>query len=233
MSTHPTTLCRLHRHDHLAREGQKQEFLYRVVEGWACAYRSLPEGRRQITALYLPGEFCDPQWVLRATAHQPVLALTDMKLCRVRLTEIRKEQGGSAAPGMKTVTKAVLEQLDRQTDWIVSLGRRSGTERVSAFICELLDRLHEDARHPEAGFAVPLTQIDLADIVGMTPIHVNRILKSLKSAGLVEWKDKWLRVPHIRALRAIASGETSAFDDLSGVPTPPRAREQTRAGSPH
>lgn len=234
MSTHQTIACRLYRHDHLAREGQRQDFLYRVLDGWACAYRSLPEGRRQITALYLPGEFCDPQWVLRATAHQPVLALTDMKLARVRLSEVRNQPEGARAPqvpGMATVTKAVLQQLDRQTDWIVGLGRRTGLERVSAFICELADRLGVAAKFPDKGFSVPLTQIDLADIVGMTPIHVNRILKTLRSEGLVEWKEKWVRVPDMAGLRALASGSVAAEDGLSLPPTAHVPEQSRREGN--
>ena len=69
-------------HQFLARENGKPEALFYLQEGWACRYRLLSDGRRQITALYLPGDYCDPQWVLGGVSSQPVVAITNVRALR-------------------------------------------------------------------------------------------------------------------------------------------------------
>src|SRR3546814_12580144 len=77
-------------HQFLARENEKPDAMLYVQEGWACRYRLLSDGRRQITALYLPGDYCDPQWALGGVSSQPVVAITNV---RARSEERRVGKG--------------------------------------------------------------------------------------------------------------------------------------------
>ena len=70
-------------HQFLARENEKPDSMLYVQEGWACRYRLLPDGRRQITALYLPGDYCDLQWALGGVSSQPVVAITNVRALRL------------------------------------------------------------------------------------------------------------------------------------------------------
>jgi CRP-like cAMP-binding protein len=192
------------RHQHLAREGEPQRTIYRLESGWACRYRLLSDSRRQITALFLPGDYCEPQWIFSAHAHNPIVALTDLRAMSIPLHEIR-DVPASQYDNVRNVLTAILVALNGQTDWIVSLGRKNAIERLSGLICELFDRLRTNNQVLNNQCAMPLTQYDLADIVGLTPVHVNRVLQTLRARGLIELNAKWMRLPDPDALRRVAT----------------------------
>jgi CRP-like cAMP-binding protein len=192
------------RHQHLAREGEPQQTLYRVESGWACRYRLLDDSRRQITELFLPGDYCEPQWIFSAQARQPIVALTDVRALGIPLHDIR-DGSTPEHSNVRNVLGAMLAALNRQADWIVSLGRKTAIERLSGLLCELFDRLRATNQVLHDQCAMPLTQYDLADIVGLTPVHVNRVLQTLRARGLVELHAKWMRLPDPEALRRVAT----------------------------
>jgi len=72
------------------------------------------------------------------------------------------------------------------TEWTLCLGRRSADQHLAHLFCELLMRLSAVGRVEDNGFALPLTQEQIADVLGLTPVHVNRTLQQLRKAGLVE-----------------------------------------------
>jgi CRP-like cAMP-binding protein len=192
------------RHQHLAREGEPQRTIYRLESGWACRYRLLGESRRQITALFLPGDYCEPQWIFSAQPRYPIVALTDLRALSIPLQEIR-EVSASHPANVRHVLSAILTALNGQADWIVSLGRKTAIERLSGLICELFERLRASNQVLNDQCAMPLTQYDLADIVGLTPVHVNRVLQTLRARGLIELNAKWMRLPDPEGLRQLAS----------------------------
>jgi len=170
------------KNEHLAFRGQARKGLYRIREGWACRYWLLPNGKRQIASLFLPGDYCEPQWLLAGQAEWPVMALTGIHAEELSFTEIHASPGGEVS----AVLGAILNCLDRQSRWIVSLGRKSAVQRVSELLAELFDRVMVAGRGRQSPCVIPLTQQDIADIVGLTPVHVNRVLQSLRSRGLIE-----------------------------------------------
>jgi CRP-like cAMP-binding protein len=99
---------------------------------------------------------------------------------------------------------AVLRALNRQTDWIVRLGRKTATERVCELICEIYDRMQASDRVLNDRCALPLTQYEIADVLGLTAVHVNRVLQTLRRRDLIELQAKRLRIPNPEALRRIA-----------------------------
>lgn len=172
--------------------------VYKIEEGWACRYCLLPDGRRQITALFLPGDYCEPQWMLSGRSELPIVALTEVRAVAVPLATVHAKPGDSV---MKLLG-AVVDTLNRQSEWIVGLGRKSATERVGSLLAELHRRLHEVGRAIGGRCTIPLTQQDIADVVGLTPVHVNRVLGDLRQRGLVQFSGKTLIVPEPEQLNA-------------------------------
>jgi CRP-like cAMP-binding protein len=188
-------------HQYLAREGEAQEEIYRIEEGWACRFRLLSDGRRQITSLFLPGDYCEPQWVLGCRPCQPIVALTAVRATRLP----RPATGVDRGDQQRRLWLDLAVGLDRQADWLVSLGRRTAAERIAHLLCEIYERLDHHGLTYGQQCAMPLTQLDMADLTGLTSVHVNRTLQSMRAAGLVDLQSRWLRIPDLEALRAAAS----------------------------
>ncbi len=188
-------------HDFLARESEKPDGLLQILEGWACKYRLLSDGRRQITALFLPGDFCEPQWALGRAPTQPIVALTNL---RARKTPCQAPPSGPV-DAQSVFWKNFADGCDRQANWLVTLGRRTAIERLAHLLFELFERMRHAGLAYGQQCALPLTQMDIADLTGLTPVHVNRTLQTMRSRGLIELQSKWLRIPDVRALREVAA----------------------------
>lgn len=190
-------------HQYLAHAAEPQCAVYRLEEGWACRFRLLPDGRRQITALYLPGDYCEPQWALGEPPAQSITALTNVRVYPIPC-------GSPARPGDEEayldarLLRSMVANLNRQSEWIVSLGRKSAIERLSDLFCDLFERMRAAGLTYGDQCALPLTQMDIADFAGLTSVHVNRVLQDLRDRGLLELQSRWLRIPDLGALRDLA-----------------------------
>jgi CRP-like cAMP-binding protein len=176
------------KHEHLARAGDPQRVVYKIQEGWACTYSVVPDGRRQITAIFLPGDLCEPHWLLAGKAQLPVIAITPMTVTEVPLENIYAQPGKA----VQNLLGAMLEAFNRQTDWIVRLGRKSARARVQEFLLELNRRLQASEHVSGQGCNIPLTQQDMADALGLTAVHLNRVLMDLRKSGAVSLYAKTL-----------------------------------------
>jgi CRP-like cAMP-binding protein len=188
-------------HEFLVRENQTPDRLFHILEGWACRFRILSDGRRQITALYLPGDYCEPHWALGRPASQSVVALTNVR-ARSAPCEVPSSPGGAPQTNFWS---ALLDGWERQSNWLVTLGRRTALERLAHLFLELFARMRQSGLAYGRQCALPLTQMDIADLTGLTPVHVNRTLQTMRGQGLVELQSKWLRIPDMDALRQAAA----------------------------
>ncbi|GHC83604.1 Crp/Fnr family transcriptional regulator [Novosphingobium pokkalii] len=211
-------VCMFRRHDYLARAGETKDCVLRIEDGWAAQYRLLPDGRRQIITLFLPGDYCEPQWLLQGRATLPIVALT-----RVRARVLPHGRIQARAPHEEDSTIRVLDAmltlLRNREKWIFNLGRMTATERLCNLLCELHARLKARNRVIQDRCAMPLTQYDLADIVGISPVHVNRVLQTLRGEGLLDLKGRWMQVRDLMALQRL--GEVSG--DAAGPNVPQAA----------
>ncbi len=164
----------------MIREGDKPGPVFVILKGWACRYKILPNGSRQIMAFMLPGDCCDLHIGILAEMDHNLQALTP---CEVAL--IPGEQMATLLDDHPAVARAMYKSqlIDEGIlrAWIVSMGRRTSAERVAHLMCELYLRSISINSTDEVAF--PISQIVLADALGMTPVHVNRILKELRVAG--------------------------------------------------
>lgn len=184
-------------------EGEKPEVINLILSGWACRYKVLEDGRRQVTAFFLPGDMCDLNvFVLRQMDHS-IGTLT-----AVTLAEISPRAFEELMLAHPRVTQALwwesLVTAAVQREWAVNLGQRDACERMAHLFCELFLRLQAIAQTVGQSFAMPLTQAELGEATGLSSVHVNRTLQELRAAKLIVLKGRTLTIPDFEALQRAA-----------------------------
>ncbi|MAN76283.1 Crp/Fnr family transcriptional regulator [Pelagibacterium flavum] len=173
-----------------------------IDEGFACRYRDLPDGRRQILSILVPGDIIDlRQFVLGGT--QPLLAaLSPLSMSAIPNEKLLKllETSPRATRALWSTT-LVEESISRE--WLVSIGKRSALERVAHLLCEVYLRLAAVARTTGPRFPLPLTQSELADVLGLSTVHVNRTLQELRKSGLITFQSGMVELFDFDALATL------------------------------
>ena len=184
----------------LIREGDSPRSVYLILEGWACRYKTLPDGRRQIVAFLIPGDIFDLNiYILKEMDHS-VAAITALKV-----VEIGRDEVENVLRDHPRVTQALwwdgLVEASIQREWTLNVGQRTALERVSHLLCEMFLRLQVVGMTDGNSCDFPLTQVDLADATGLTAVHVNRTLQELRKQGLIELQSRSLTIPDMNALQ--------------------------------
>jgi CRP-like cAMP-binding protein len=187
----------------LIREGDAPNYLYLILSGWACRYKTLPDGRRQIVALFLPGDLCDLHvYILREMDHN-VGAIT-----RLKVAEVGREEFEQLVSERPRVTQALwwneLVTVAIQREWTLNVGARSAYERIAHLFCEIFMRLRAIRMTRGNECDCPLTQNDIANATGLTPVHVNRTLQELRRDRIIMLGNRVLTIPNLAALRNAA-----------------------------
>lgn len=184
-------------------EGAPVSAINVFLSGWAYRYRFLPDGRRQILALLLPGDMCDLSLFVLERMDHSVGALTT-----VHVGEISPRGFDALMNAHPRVRQALWwEQLvanSIQREWTLSLGQRSALERLAHLFCEVYTRLEIVGHTNGNSCDFPLTQNDLGEIGGMSAVHVNRTLQAMRSDHLIELEDRVLTIPDFDALADVA-----------------------------
>ena len=187
----------------LVSEGDRPRYVHLVLEGWACRYKTLPDGKRQIVSLFVPGDFCDVNvYILKHMDHS-IGAIT-----RLKVAMITPDEMNALTAERPRITQALwwheLVDLAVQREWTVNLGQRSAYERLGHLLVELYLRLKTVGRASDGRCDFPLTQNDLADATGLTAVHVNRTLQELRRDGLIELERKQLRILDLERLKDVS-----------------------------
>ena len=214
----------------LLRAGERAPRFVLLLDGLACRYRVLEDGRRQIVAFHVPGELCDLAG-LRAAA-------LDCATCTLVPSEAVVLPRAAVLGWMErrprlreTLWRAALADAAVSREWVVNLGRRPAHQRTAHLLCELAQRLRAagvdgsgadgpGVNGPGAGSgrgwgcALSLTQAELADALGLTPAHVGRVLQDLRGRGLAEFGAGRLAVRDWDGLR-YAAGFDGAYLDAA------------------
>ena len=166
----------------IIREGDTPGPVIVVLDGWACRYKILPDGARQILAFMMPGDSCDLHAGLMAEMDHSIGTITPSLIAMIDRVEME-----TILDDRRAVAKAMyLSQLIDEgvmRAWITSIGRRSSIERVAHLMCELYRRARNIGLASGTAFELPLSQLLLADAMGMTPVHLNRVLRTLRVEG--------------------------------------------------
>lgn len=187
----------------LIREGDKPTSIFLILDGWACRYKQLPDGRRQIVGLFIPGDVCDMNVYILKEMDHTIGAIT-----KVRLAEIPADEFEALMHASPRITKALywdeLVTVAVQREWTLNLGQRTAYERISHLLIEMYTRLKAVGLTQDQSCDFPLTQGDIADATGLTSVHVNRTLQELRRNTLIELHGRRLTILDMPTLKRAA-----------------------------
>ncbi len=185
----------------IARVGEQPSFLCVLLEGWAARYSLRTDGSRRITGILLPGDFCGIHAVSGAIMDHSISAITVCEIGMIDVSELHKAFQLTPRLGQALWRSKLIEEATLRT-WLVN--SKNAIWSLAHLLCEL------HARLVQAGLAkgnvcdIPLTQEDMADILGLTAVHVNRMLRELREEGLLEFSHMRLEIPDVSALHTAA-----------------------------
>ncbi|MBD8546765.1 Crp/Fnr family transcriptional regulator [Sphingomonas sp. CFBP 8760] len=186
----------------IVRDGEKADHVNLIMSGWAARYKVLPDGARQITALLLPGDLCDLRCTMLARIDQGITALTPTRVAYIVPQAINQLEHTSAQIGHAMAWCSLVEHATLRA-WIVNMGRRRAVERVAHLLSELAERMAMVAPNGMASHFVPLTQEEIADALGLTPVHVNRVAQELRGQAVISSKRGGFTILDLPALQAM------------------------------
>jgi CRP-like cAMP-binding protein len=184
----------------LIREGEKPRAVNLMLEGWACRYKQLPDGRRQIVHFFIPGDLCDSNVFLLSEMDHSIGAITRLRYAEIAPGDFERMM--SESPRLSRalwLNELVNAAVSRE--WVANVGQRTAYERLAHLLCEMFHRLEAVGLTDGDSCEWPLTQGDLADATGLTSVHVNRTLQELRREGLVELHGKRLTIPDLEKLK--------------------------------
>jgi CRP-like cAMP-binding protein len=195
----------------LVRQGQLGQSAYILAEGWVCSYKLLASGTRQIVDFQVPGDFLGLRSVLFRASDHNVEAMT-----RVEVSEVSSNDLIEAFAHTPRLATAVLWAASRDeamvVEHLVDLGRRSALERTGHFLLELGARLKLVGLGTKEGYACPLSQYMLADALGLSAVHINRVLRQLREEGLLTFRSGQVIFDDFERLVDLADFDTAYLD---------------------
>jgi CRP-like cAMP-binding protein len=198
----PHTVRDLARHEYVVREGGKAEHSCLLIEGYLGRHKIVADGGRQIVSVHMTGEMVNMQNSLLGRADHSVQALTDARVALISgraIVELAVARPAAAiAMWLDTLIDGAVFR-----EWIANVGRRDASTRTAHLLCEFGLRQEKAGLGSRDRYDLPLTQSDLADALGLTPVHVNRTLKRLEAAGLISRDNRAVTISNWNALRKV------------------------------
>ena len=215
----PFELRTYDQHRYIVREGDYAPVATLILDGLAYRHKITVEGARQILSLHIPGDFVDLEGTLLSVADHNVQALTRCDVAIIPQAAILHLIDNHArlahAMWIDTLVDASIYR-----EWILNVGRRDTYAAMCHLLCEFTRRLEVAGLAHREGYDLPMTQEQLADALGVTPVHVNRVLRELDRKGLIVRDKRYLRVPDWEALRK-AAGFNELYLHLNQIPAQP------------
>ena len=187
----------------ICRKDQTADQIYVIKEGWAFRYAITASGRRQILSFLMPGDLMISRSLYDDRVTFPVQSVTDVSYCGFNRDELI-ELIGDSQTAARALTEACADERMLYEERLIDLGTRSAEERVVRFLLEIMGRQDKRGYVHNQMLKFPLKQIHLADALGLTQVHVNRVLKRLREGGLIEWSRGVLKIEDLPAMKQIA-----------------------------
>ena len=190
----------------LFRQGDRPPDCKLILQGLVCRYKVLDDGRRQIVSFHVPGDIVDLNSLLLGALDHSISTLTAVRLVSIKhatlLDWMRQHSDFGRLLWLDTLIDASIFR-----EWVVNVGRRTARERIAHLLCELVVRLRAAGLAQDRAFDLRITQAELADATGLSPVHVNRTVQELRRDGLIEMNNKTLITLDWEALK-----QTAGFD---------------------
>ncbi len=191
----------------LAHEGSRPDRVCLILDGVAYRHRYTSDGRRQIFGYLLPGDLCDTKFVICNECDHNVGMLCDSQIAIIPVTTLMKTMVQFPVIERGLLMMSLVEAATAR-EWLLNVGQRNAFQRLGHFFCELSKRFEAFGNQGFGkGIAMPLTQRELADTMGLNVVHVNRVLQRFRNEGLLNWSRQ-----HFRILDFGRLAELSGFD---------------------
>ncbi len=198
----PHQLKTLEAGTYTVREAEPPEYCAVLVSGFAYRQKLTGNGSRQIVAIHIPGDALDFQNLFLNVSDHSVQMLTRGEVAMVARAEIQELARSRPAIAHAIVVK-ILVEASIFREWVLNVGRRDSGTRIAHLLCEMAVRLESEGLAKDYGYDLPMTQEQLADAVGLTPVHVNRTLKALELDGLIKRTKRNISFPDWQRLRTV------------------------------
>lgn len=179
-----------------------------LLDGFTCVYKGSTDGKRQIMALEVPGDIPDLHSLHLEVMDSSIAAISPCKVGFIQHSDLRRVCERypriAAAFWRETLVDASIFR-----EWLLNIGRRKTYSRMAHLLCELLFRLRAVGLVESGTFDLPITQVELADLLGTSPVHANRVIQALRADGLIRTQGKAVTVPDLAKL--VKAGD---FDPL-------------------
>ncbi|WP_082463385.1 Crp/Fnr family transcriptional regulator [Sphingomonas sp. Leaf34] len=211
---------------YIVRQGDISDSISIVLEGYCYGQRDDGQGKSQIVSLGIPGDAVGIEHLFLRTADHDTRALTEIEVAIIPLVAV--QQLALRRPAIAQalgIRQAINNAIARE--WLVNIGGRDGLRRVSHFLCEFAVRSDAWERVTSAGYELPMSQEQIGQATGLTAVHVNRMLKTLHTAGLIERSWRYVRFSNWEGLQDIADFSVDYLHFGRQVDTPARATQPT------
>jgi CRP-like cAMP-binding protein len=180
----PHRTKRVERNGYIAREREKTTHSCLLVSGFAIRHKIVANGARQIVAIHMRGELVDLQNSFLGVADHSVQVLTEAEIALIPREAVKQLAFERPRVGMAMWFDTLVDASVFR-EWIANVGRRDAHTRIAHLLCEFALRLKVAGLGEETDYELPMTQEHIADCTGLTPVHVNRMLKLLEQENLI------------------------------------------------
>jgi CRP-like cAMP-binding protein len=192
----------------IVREGDRPTRSFTILSGLTCTYKMTGEGKRQIVAFGIPGDVPDAQSLHLKVLDISVATLTPCSVGFITHEALwqlcMRHPRLAAAFWRETLVEGAIFR-----EWVLNVGRREAYARMAHILCELMVRLRAVGLVEGHACTLPITQTEFADALGISTVHVNRVLQDLRADGLIELKGERLNIPDWEKLK-----QAGDFDPL-------------------
>jgi CRP-like cAMP-binding protein len=203
---------------YMVREGEPSEICTLLLNGFAYRHKVTGDGGRQIMAVHMPGEFLDLQNSFLGVADHNVQALTRCEVAAVPVPAVVELAVTHPLVGRAMWIDTLVDAAVFR-EWIVNVGRRDAITRLAHLLCEIALRLEAAGLARNGEYELPMTQEQIADCTGLTPVHVNRVLKELGRLGVIERDKRAVRVVDWDGLEEVGDFNSRYLHFEAGGPT--------------
>src|SRR5450631_1074360 len=174
-----------------------------LLAGFACRYKTLEDGRRQIVAYFVPGDLCDLRVFILKRMDHSIGAIAPCRVATIAPDSVLKLMHGYPALTRALWWSTLVEEAIAR-EWIVNVGQRNALERTAHLFCELLYRFRAVGLNQGLSCTLPLTQVELAETLGLSSVHVNRTLQELRRQKLIALDGGTLTIRNLPALEELS-----------------------------
>ncbi|AXO16747.1 MULTISPECIES: Crp/Fnr family transcriptional regulator [Thalassospira] len=200
----------------IVHEGQSGHRAFILQDGWVMSYKLLPEGARQIIDFQVPGDFLGLRSLLLRTSDHSFEAVTDVLVGEVKAQDMLSAFSSAPRLAMSILWSVSCDEA-MVVEHLVNIGRRSAIERTAHFLLELGARLRSIGVGDAQGYPCPLSQYQLADTLGLSAIHINRVLRQLREQNLVTFQKGVVQFNDLKKLTELAEFEMGYLDQVGPV----------------